>query len=330
MENNGNQSTSFFTINSEEELSVALFSLHSYKGLMEKKDMPVNRLKGEVQEALLSLMDRTLPKEDEKEQTDKPNIDEYSDFKFVLIDEIVMDRIETFCLMHSIIQSYYYIKYHVDLPAEKKAKFEPDFLNHMNLLFAETKDNASDLLWRLTVAISYADYGLLCLEEVFDKKLAVRPLQVDKTNLITVLAINELNKSLFGWTFSQLNYLEYRQDVYVFAKRMYSCQFFHIDDYKHIRDKLKDCKEGDDIEFSIYDVLCLCYSISLCGLLFASDAAEFLDEMERKRGEDDISYYKVRNFLLNVGANFIKEVKKRFMKNDEFNKYIVAVESWRL
>jgi hypothetical protein len=248
--------------------------------------------------------------------------------------EIAMNFHEAFGLLHSIVQTYYAMKRHIDLTNEQKAKLEPGFIEQVESLFNETKDNASDLLWRLTEKIYYTDYGLQTLELVFDKKLAIRPIQADKKKMFSTLTINSDNSKLFAWVFSQLNYLEYLQDTYVFARRMYSCQFFHIEDYKYIRDKLKDCKEGDVFDFSMYDSLCLYFSLSLCGLMFASDAADYLEdlekEMKKEKDEMDISIYQVRNFFLKFSVQFLSEMKNKLKRRREFKKYSVIIDNWKL
>jgi hypothetical protein len=334
MKNTGKQEPPVFIISSQKDMSIALLCLNMYKGIMEKKDAPFNRLEGEYQDSLLKLMERVFSKIKLKEEADDTDEEDEAFENMVEGDEISMNYVESFGMMHSIVQTFYALKRHLDLPAEKKALWEPEFMEEVEILFNDNKDNAAELLWRLTEELFYTDYGLQCLEEVFDLKLAVRPLKVDKTKEISTLTINHDNIHLFSWTFSQLNYLEYCKDIYDFARRMYSCQFFYIEDYKYISKRLKDCKEGDKFSFTMYDTLCLYYSVSLCGLLFASDAADMLDEMDKKmkneKNELTITLYQVRNFFLKFSVTFLKDIKKKLSKNDEFLKHIAVIDKWKL
>lgn len=61
METNEQKEKPIFTISSDQDMGIVMLSLSMYKGLMEKKDAPINRLDGKYQEALLLLMDRILP-----------------------------------------------------------------------------------------------------------------------------------------------------------------------------------------------------------------------------------------------------------------------------
>jgi len=335
-ENKSSNANTVFTLSKPEDLSIALLCFTIYKGFMETKAIYINHLEGEYQESLVKLMDRVFAlaqneiehEEDEENGDDNDGYDDNDD------NNIPLNYIEGFGLLHTIVQTFYYLKRTIDLPAEKKATMDDQWLANVEATFNDMKENAADLLWRLTEVLYYTDYGLQFLEEVFDLKPAVRQMKVDKTREISTLTINNDNLHLFSWTFTLLNYLEFCQDIYEFARRLYACQYIHISDYNYISNKLKDCKVGDEFPFTLYDTLCLYYSVTLCARLFATDAADLMIDLEKRMSEEKTEYTvtltQVRDFFLKFSTTFLSDVKTLLAKNKEFQKEIKVIEKWEM
>ncbi|MEI8203764.1 MAG: hypothetical protein WCH34_12160 [Bacteroidota bacterium] len=300
---------------------------------MEDKNAPINRLEGEFQEALLKLMAMMFNLTQTEEENDE-EIGEEDDEETEVAEEYRLDFQESFALLHALVQTFYYIKRHLDLPPEKKDMLEPEFIEYLEFNFYNTKDIAANLIGDLSSALYYTDYGLQTLEDVFGIKWAVRPLKVDKTKEMSTLTINEDNQHLFSWAFSILDYLEFCQDDYEFAKHLYSCQFIHIEDYKYISKKLHQCKAGDKFSFTLYDTLCLYFALSIAGRMYVSDAADIYDDIDKRIREESpplkVTTTQIRDFFLNFNVSFLADVKNSLSQNNEFQEQIKLIEQWEL
>ncbi len=320
METNENnpQEPVTLTLTFDEASHSALLSVTILEGLMEKypKEHPVNLPEGPTLEGFLKLK-KKLYALDENNPVD-----------------VDLDFYMAFALMHAIIQAFYPIKMHLCPPPESKDLFLPKNIEEARQVMDEYGEEVSGILWQLIQKLGYPDYGLQNLEVIFDLKLASRPLQLDKEKQVTTLSINEHNQHLFQWTFTMLDTMEFYQDEYEFARRMYACQYMHTDDYKAISKRLKNCKIGHKLPFTLYDIVALYYAVSLGGRMFASDAAEFYDEVEKKEfgslPETGVTLKDVRNFFLKFSVVFLNDVKKLNTNNPEFMKAIEVVDTWEV
>ena len=224
----------FFTLAAEEIHPLTLLCLSMTEEMMKAEDTkPTASLQGEFLKGFQQLRDRIYGMTD-------VNGD-------IVPADVPLDTYEAFAMLHSIVQPFYRMKGHILLPQNKKKPISSDADAEIEALFYELKDDASDLLWRLTQVLNFTDYGLQTLEEVFDQKLAVRQLQVDDKEEMIAITINEHNSRLFAFMFQWLDFMEYYQEEYTFANRFYTCQFIHLEDYKALKEKLLPKKKKKKI-----------------------------------------------------------------------------------
>ncbi|MBL0308157.1 MAG: hypothetical protein IPP77_00185 [Bacteroidetes bacterium] len=244
--------------------------------------------------------------------------------------DLVLDRTMSFALMHGIVQSFYRMKGHLLLPKEERKPISDEQEAEIENMYDEMKDPAADLLWELTEALNYLDYGLQTLDEVFDRKPAVRPLKVDNKEIIFEVTLKEADLRLFSWVYGNLEVLKNYKEDYDFAQRFCSCRFMHLSDYEAVKKKLNQKIEGEIIQLTLRDVIVLYYTLSLGSKLFVSDADAIFDELikdsDRNDPQGDLRI--VRNHFLKLSDGILSTLKKEFKHNKTFMLEIDRVKNW--
>jgi hypothetical protein len=307
----------FFTLTSEETCTVAFMCVSMTHGMTKRENTKKNALlTEEFGEAFDELRSRLMAMQDEKGMSKPEPLD--------------LDRKMAFAMLHSIVQPFYMMKGHLTLPKEQR-KNTPEIEKEIEDMFYGLKEQAADLAARLTEALGYLDYGLKTLEEIFDIKIAERPLQVDNEEEISTISVHEQNRHLFQWVYTCLDTMKPFQDDYEFAYDFYHCQFFHLSDYNAVREKLKPAVEGEVIDLTLRDCIVLYYTLSLAGKYFVNDVADFFDEMAKKADAErttTVDTRDVRNFFLKVGDAFMSDMVKGLRKNKTFMLEISKVQEW--
>ncbi len=310
----------FFTLAADEIHPLALLCLSMTEEMMKGEDTKATALlPGEFLNGFQRLRDKLY------DMTD-------ADGDIVPAD-VPLDNYEAFAMMHAIVQPFYRMKGHLLLPQKDKKPISSDQEAEIETLFYDLKDQASDLLWRITQAWGFTDYGLRTLEEVFDQKLAVRQLQVDDKDEMVCITINEHNSMLFAFMFQWLDFMEYYQEEYTFAKRFYTCQFIHLEDYRALKGKLLPKKKRKKIPLTLRDNITLYSTLNLLGRFFLSDASDVYADMGKQIDAEKTiptSTKDVRNFFLKFSDDFMGLMKTQFADNKLFLQYIDRIDKMEI
>lgn len=343
----------FFTLYAEEVHPLALMCMAMADSIMKdrKKFAHLAVLEGEFLQAFNRLKERIFTLTMGKEE-------------YVPAD-VPLDAIEGFALMYGVSTTYYGLKGHMILPKEQRNPISADDEAEIETLYYELKDGAANLIERLTIACGYIDYGLQTLEEVFERHIAARPLQVDDKRRTATLPLNEPNINLLGFIFHFFTLLEFDQEKYDFAYRFFHSQFIHINDYNALKAKLLPALKRKRIDLTLKDNISLYYTLNLFGRVFVSDAAQCFEEVgvnvDAEAANDPNRNVKAltpqgvknlqaigvqadegtifnatskdsRSLLLTWNDNFIASMHKHIQKRDEDNKifeeYIKRVDTW--
>jgi hypothetical protein len=315
------EAASFFTMEAREVDPLCLLCVTMTDSMMKDERWKASTLlQGELQEGFYRL----------KEEIYKLR---NKDTNKMQVKDIPLDPFMSFALMHSIVQPFYRMKGHILLPASEKENISAASEDDIESAFYGLKDDAADLLMRLTKAFSYLDYGLQTLEEVFDIHMAVRQLKADNTEELTTITRNELNTKGLTWIFTMFDTIELYQEEYDFARRFYSCQFIHISDYKELKEKLLDKKRKKKVSLTLLNTIILYCMLDLAGRLYLSDAAQYFEkageELDTEDGQVGASN-QVRDFFLKFYDNFRTEIKASLANNEVFMKEIERSKTWEM
>ena len=249
------------------------------------------------------------------------------------LKDIPLDVFMGIAMMHAIIQPFYRMKGHILLSPSEKENISAESEADIESAYYGLKDAAADLLIRLTKASNYMDYGLQTLEEVFDTKIAERPIKADNIKELTHIIPNDFNMKAFKWMFSMFDALELYQEEYDFARRFYSCEFIHINDFKILREKLVPKKVKKKIPLTLYDNIILYCMLNLAGRLYLSDAVQYFEEIGEQLDAQQVgntTTKQVRDIFLKFCDNFRIEIKTALAKNELFMREIVRTNNWEI
>jgi hypothetical protein len=315
MKNKTNSPEPFFILAKEECEQVGLTCIH-FADLLENDDKYQYKMGRDWLEPYLKLKVKIFAMMEEGEMHDLP-----------------LDSMESFALVLCISHTYYTLKGQLNLPPEAKEKVEQKHLENAQEMWDDNKEQAISILLRLTPKMAYIDYCLQTLEDIFGLTPYSRAIKADQKIVLTNIVNNEHNKNLFLWMFSMLDIIIHYQKEWKFAYNFYHCQYIHISDYFAIKKKLFRQKQGIRIPLTLYDQVALYLTLSLVGRMFASDAAEMLDELEKRSQPEPgimISMKDVRDFFLKASVNFLEDMRKRNQRNPEFMKLIDVVNKWEI
>jgi hypothetical protein len=345
--------TPFFTLMAEETSPLVMFCIPFVDAAMnDKKKFPnLAPLEGELLQAFHRLKDRLFAMTNEKEE-------------FVAA-EVPIDLHESAALMYSVANTFYALKGHIILPKEQRNPISDEAQAEIETIFYELKEQAGNLMERLTIALGYVDLGLQTMEEVFDRKIASRELKVDDKRRTATITFNDTNTKLLGFIFHFFDLLEHDQAVYDFAYRFFNSQFIHMKDYLELKAKLLPALKRKKIDLTLRDTISLYYTLNLFGRVFVSDAAKCFEDVGKNvdanaaknpnnpvdiltpQGVKNLQTIGVqaeagkpfsatstdsRSLLLTLNDQFIADMRKLMKKRDEDNKifeeYMERVNQW--
>ena len=265
-----------------------------------------------------------------KEQLDKLRNSEGEEIE---LKDIPLDVFMGIALMHAIIQPFYKMKGHILLPESEKDKISAESEEEIQSVYYGLKEAAADLLTRLTKASNYMDYGLQTLEEVFDLKIAERPIKADNIKELTHITPNDFNMKAFRWMFTMFDTLELYQEEYEFARRFYACEFIHISDFKSLKEKLVPEKIKKKIPLTLRDTIVLYCMLNLAGRLYLSDAVQYFEDVAEQLDAQrtvNTTTTQVRDVFLKFCDDFRDLIKTKLATNEAFNHEIERTNHWEI
>jgi len=302
-----------FVLRIDEVCPVTCLSLIIAGELLKRKDTkhldPTNHLKTSIKK-LRTLLGETNPD---------------------LNDKIVLDIDLMIALLYALYLSYSAQrakKLHGTIT--KIFKKDPcEGINDLN----DAKPFARDLIWRLTQELEYFSLGLEVLENAFDFKPVMRPVEDELSAKTTTLKLSTKNVILITWAFKLLDNLETLKDKNDFAYRYTHCEFLHPDDYSKIRLKLLDCRPDDQVTFTLTEIIILYITISIYSCIFATDASTGIKDLIKSEkifrvpGETPD---KLSMEFLRYADKFLASLRKKHAKEPAFNEYVKAIAEWKL
>lgn len=307
-----------YTLRAEHNF-VALSCMDMTDALMKQEDSPKNQqLEPAIMEAYKKLHNTLLKMLDYK-SGEMNTRDVELDFKM------------SFALLHGIVKAFYRIKGHLLLPKDQRKEISDEAEEHIEEMYEELKEPAADLLWELTQVLKYPDYGLQTLEEVFDRKPAVRPLKVDNKEVVKEFTLNQNDTYLFAFAYMILDLMEDYKDEYDFPNRFYTCRFMHLSDYEAVKKKLNQQPAGTTVLLTLRDVIVVYYTLSLVGKFFVNDSDVIYDELAERidaRKDSPVTAREVRNFFLKFSDHLLSLLKRDFKHNPVFMLETDRVKNW--
>jgi hypothetical protein len=343
----------FFTLKAEEVHPLVMLCISMADNVMKDRVKFPNfaPLEGDLLQAFNRLKDRIYAMQDEQGE-------------FVPAD-VPLDVKESAALMYAISITYYALKGHIILPKEQRNPISDDAQADIEGIYFGLKDDAANLLDRLTVACGYIELGLQALEEVFDRHIAARELKVDDKRRTATILFNDANTKLLNFIFHFFDLLAFDQEKYDFAYRFFHSQFIHMNDYNALKAKLLPALKRKNIDLTLRDTISLYYTLNLFGRAFVSDAAKCFEDVGKdmdaktvanpnkvvtvlnSEGVKNLQTIGVqanegthfsatskdaRSLLLTLNDNFIADMHKLIKKRDEDNKifeeYMKRVDTW--
>lgn len=261
-----------------------------------------------------------------------PEIDFDKIEDYYKLKDIELDYDMCQAMMHIIITVFQDIKVEctkfIDKEKEPEAAAkQEDFIE----LFNEIKDEAADLLSRLTKALRHNDVGLKSLESIFERKIAERPIEIINDTEKYKMKFNKSLSIMFGLIFRIIDNLFEVSDKYKFAERVVNSQYINFSDYMIIRRKYENEKLNKVITFSEKEYIILYFILNIFGRYFVSDAVETYEQSFKNNVIPNLKkneMKKFRNKILSITKELMNNFEIDLSNNKNFKREIKRIENW--
>lgn len=265
-----------------------------------------------------------------KDKIDKIDFDKPE--KEIIFDKILLDKNMCLTLATAICMTYEFLKSGIFIKFDKKLSLEDIHENNEHKeIFINTKEHVSVTLIKLVKLLGYPDFFLEILENVFEKKIAVRELKIDNIEPVISLPISEMISSLLIWVTTVVDGILLEHKKYKFAYNIINSQFINYKDYQYIINKLKNIKVGDNAIFTCYESVLLYLLLNLTGRFFLSNAVEYFELCTKnftQNPDDAFDGKEIRDFYLEGGDKLMAKLKELLSSNKTFIEEIKRIETW--